>query len=107
MSNSFLKKPILFPKQSTTLEDRGNTIPIVSHANLCKINKVKILFANEKEADALSTKDCALYKFLKHLLRKVFGDEIPNEFPPLCKEDDHRIDLISGTLPPNRLPYQV
>ena len=34
-------------------------------------------------------------------------EEIPNELPPSRGEDDHRIDLIQGSNPPNRAPYRV
>ena len=36
-----------------------------------------------------------------------FSDELPNELPPVRGEDDHMIDLIPGTAPPNRPPYRV
>ena len=31
-------------------------------------------------------------------------DEIPKKVPPSHGEDDHKIDLIPGTSPPNRPP---
>ena len=36
-----------------------------------------------------------------------FTDSIPGELPPSRGEDDHRIDLIPGTTPPNKPPYRV
>ena len=36
-----------------------------------------------------------------------FSDSIPNELPPSRGEDDHRIELVPGSAPPNRLPYLV
>ena len=34
-------------------------------------------------------------------------DEIPNEIPPIRGDDDHRIELIQGSSPPNKAPYRV
>ena len=36
-----------------------------------------------------------------------FTDSIPGELPRSSGEDDHRIDLIPGTTPPNKPPYRV
>ena len=36
-----------------------------------------------------------------------FADSIPDELPPSRGVDDHRIDLIYGSAPPNRAPYRV
>ncbi|MCO5564779.1 hypothetical protein L7F22_018447 [Adiantum nelumboides] len=36
-----------------------------------------------------------------------FADEIPNDLPPSRGEDDHKIELIPGSSPPNRPPYRV
>ncbi|MCO5570274.1 hypothetical protein L7F22_023993 [Adiantum nelumboides] len=35
------------------------------------------------------------------------GNEIPKELPPSHGEDDHKIELIPGSSPPNRPPYRV
>ena len=75
------------------------------YAKLIK-SKSYLIFANEQKDDALSTKDCALHEFVKPF-KKSFGDEIPNKLPPSCGEDDHRIDLVSGTSLLNRPLYQV
>ena len=47
-----------------------------------------------------------LNEFL-HSYSSCFFDKIPNELPPSRGEDDHRIDLIQGSTPPNRAPYRV
>ena len=47
-----------------------------------------------------------LNEFL-HLYSSCFSDEIPNKFPPSRGDDDHRIELIQGSSPPNRAPYRV
>ncbi|MCO5596075.1 hypothetical protein L7F22_050133 [Adiantum nelumboides] len=36
-----------------------------------------------------------------------FADEIPNDLSPSRGEDDHKIELIPGSSPPNRPPYRV
>ena len=36
-----------------------------------------------------------------------FSDSIPDELPPSRGEDDHRIELVLGSAPPNRPPYHV
>ena len=47
-----------------------------------------------------------LNEFL-HSYSSCFFDKIPNELPPSRGEDDHRIDLIQGSTPPNTAPYRV
>ena len=42
-----------------------------------------------------------------HTYSSCFIDEIPSELPPSRGDDDHRIDLIQGSTPPNRAPYRV
>ena len=39
--------------------------------------------------------------------KDCFSDELPSKLPPVCNEDDRRIDLIPGSVPPNRPPYRV
>ena len=48
----------------------------------------------EQESFIQSFKDC-------------FSDSIPNELPPKRDDDDHRIDLIPRSSPPNRPPYRL
>ena len=46
----------------------------------------------------------------EHFLQEYvdcFSETIPMEMPPSRGEDDHRIDLVPGTTPPNRPPYRV
>ena len=47
-----------------------------------------------------------LNEFL-HSFNSCFVDKIPNKLPPSRGDDDHRIDLIQGSSPPNRAPYRV
>ena len=37
----------------------------------------------------------------------IFIDSIPYELPPFCGNDDHKIELILGSSPPNKPPYNV
>ncbi|MCO5609714.1 hypothetical protein L7F22_063946 [Adiantum nelumboides] len=37
----------------------------------------------------------------------VFIDDIPRELPPKSGDDDHMIELILGSSPPNKPPYRV
>ena len=39
--------------------------------------------------------------------KDCFSTELPDELPPMCGDDDHRIDLIPRSSPPNRAPYRV
>ncbi|MCO5605765.1 hypothetical protein L7F22_059949 [Adiantum nelumboides] len=40
-------------------------------------------------------------------VKDCFVDEIPKELPPSRGEDDHKIDVVPGSSPPNRPPYRV
>ena len=95
---------------SICTEDRGSTIPIVSHASFHKSMKSSIfayfIFAHESKDDALSVDAYDQQEFLK-TFNECFVDELPQEVPPSRGEDDHKIDLIPGTSPPNRPPYRV
>ncbi|MCO5552828.1 hypothetical protein L7F22_006345 [Adiantum nelumboides] len=50
--------------------------------------------------------DIELSKFLNRF-QDVFIDDIPQELPPKRGSDDHSIELISGSSPPNKPPYRV
>ena len=47
-----------------------------------------------------------LNSFLKHY-DDCFADSFPNELLPTKGDNDHRIQLIQGSSPPNRPPYRV
>ena len=68
-----------------------------------------LIFAN----DPISSKESknnpnehAQKEFLNKF-KDCFSSSIPNELPPSRGEDDHKIDLIPGSSPPNRPPYRV
>ncbi|MCO5587560.1 hypothetical protein L7F22_041510 [Adiantum nelumboides] len=50
--------------------------------------------------------DNDLHSFLNEHA-ELFINDIPSELPPKRKDDDHRIDLIRGSSPPNKPPYRV
>ncbi|MCO5583560.1 hypothetical protein L7F22_037471 [Adiantum nelumboides] len=91
-------------------EDRGSTIPIVSHASLQKSMKSNLfaymIFAQESKQHELSIEQKDQQEFLNSF-KDCFADEIPKELPPSRGEDDHKIELILGSSPPNRPPYRV
>ena len=65
-----------------------------------------MIFAHESKDDASSVNVHDQQEFLE-TFKEYFADEITKEVPPLRGEDDHKIDLILGTSPPNRPPYRV
>ena len=42
-----------------------------------------------------------------HTYHSCFVDKIPNKLLPIRGDDDHRIELIQGSSPPNKAPYRV
>ena len=114
---------------SMKAQHKGNTILIVTSDSAKKVIK-KSLFAymihvkdsqslhvNENPVDVAFSSQVVnnhndvndtnqLNEFL-HSYSSCFSDKIPNELPPSRGEDDHRIDLIQGSTPPNRAPYRV
>ena len=98
---------------SIKTEDRGNTIPLVSHASLQKSIKKSMfaymIFVNEpqslKESSANPDHEDQM-NFLQEY-KGCSSTELPDELPPMRGDDDHRIDLIPGSSPPNRAPYRV
>ena len=39
--------------------------------------------------------------------KDIFTDDIPNEMPPSCGPDDHSIEVLPRSSPPNKPPYRV
>ncbi|MCO5575734.1 hypothetical protein L7F22_029537 [Adiantum nelumboides] len=50
--------------------------------------------------------DLELSNFLNQF-QDVFIDDIPGELPPKRGDDDHMIELVPGSSPPNKPPYRV
>ena len=91
-------------------EDRGSTIPIVSHASLQKSIKSNLfaylIFAHDQKSGDQNVDSQDQQGFLTKY-KQCFADELPNELPPSRGDDDHKIDLVPGSSPPNRPPYRV
>ena len=98
---------------SIVTEDRGNTIPLVSHASLQKSIKKSLfaylIFVNDPVSSKESCANMDLQDQMNFLkgYKDCFSTELPDELPPMRGDDDHRIDLIPGSSPPNRAPYRV
>ncbi|MCO5586590.1 hypothetical protein L7F22_040531 [Adiantum nelumboides] len=99
-------------------QESGNTITLVhTHAfdksikssiskymifvkdSLSDVNKTQVDESGSKE-------DLELSKFLNQF-QDIFIDDIPGELPPKRGDDDHAIELIPGSSPPNKPPYRV
>ena len=64
-------------------------------------NEHSVSSINEGDQEKLE-----LSNFLKGF-QDVFIDDIPSEMPPKRGIDDHTIELIPGSSPPNKPPYRV
>ena len=89
---------------------KGETIPLVNHIAFEKstessFSSYMIFVQDLKNAnEPMSKLDENLKSFLDQHAH-CFFETIPVELPPPRGVDDHRIDLIRGTSPPNRPPY--
>ncbi|MCO5610884.1 hypothetical protein L7F22_065126 [Adiantum nelumboides] len=114
---------LIFPERLITLSHKGkdivirthkkgDTIPLVNHIAFEKSMKSSLSsymifvrdFKSEKANEPML--DASLKSFLNEHAH-CFSETIPVELPPSRGVDDHRIDLIPGTSPPNRPPYRV
>ncbi|MCO5558213.1 hypothetical protein L7F22_011792 [Adiantum nelumboides] len=99
-------------------QESGNTIPLVHTHAFDKSIKSSILvymiFVKDSLSDVNKTQvnesgskqDLNLSKFLNQF-QDVFIDDIPGELPPKRGDDDHVIELIPASSPPNKPPYRV
>ncbi|MCO5562216.1 hypothetical protein L7F22_015842 [Adiantum nelumboides] len=99
-------------------QESGNTIPLVhTHAFDKSIKSsifVYMIFVKDSLSDVNKTQvnengsqeDLELSKFLNQF-QDIFIDDIPRELPPKRGDDDHAIELIPGSSPPNKPPYRV
>ncbi|MCO5561295.1 hypothetical protein L7F22_014916 [Adiantum nelumboides] len=99
-------------------QESGNTIPLVhTHAfdkSIKSSISVYMIFVKDSLNDVNKTQvnesgskeDLELSKFLNQF-QDVFIDDIPGELPPKRGDDDHAIELIPGSSPPNKPPYRV
>ncbi|MCO5560630.1 hypothetical protein L7F22_014246 [Adiantum nelumboides] len=99
-------------------QESGNTIPLVhTHAfdkSIKSSISVFMIFVKDSLSDVNKTQvnesgskeDLELSKFLNQF-QDAFIDDIPGELPPKRGDDDHAIELILGSSPPNKPPYRV
>ncbi|MCO5546964.1 hypothetical protein L7F22_000403 [Adiantum nelumboides] len=98
------------------VNEKGHTIPLVSHDSFDKAMKSSIFAymifvkypprnSNDVSPNG-SLKDNDLHSFLNEHA-ELFIDDFLSELPPKRGDDDHRIDLIPGSSPPNKPPYRV
>lgn len=101
--------------------DKGNTIPIVSHVSLQKSIKSSTFMymisvkdshsRHELSSQESNDNECvneeAKQRSFLQAYDDCFSDSIPNELPPIRGDDDHRIELVPGSTPPNRPLYRV
>ncbi|MCO5577004.1 hypothetical protein L7F22_030826 [Adiantum nelumboides] len=99
-------------------QESGNTIPLVhTHAFDKSIKSsilVYLIFVKDSLSDVNKTQvnesgskeDLELSKF-PNQFEDVFIDNIPGGLPPKRGDDDHAIELIPGSSPPNKPPYRV
>ena len=110
-------------KKTITLEHRGKThvldvklkgesVPVVSASAITSVIKnhlsAYLIFARDvKELNEsnLSVLDKDRSEFLSQF-SDCFSDSLPSQLPPE-RSEDHAIDLIPGSSPPNRPPYRV
>ena len=70
-------------------------------------NPVNVTNSSQVVNDHIVKNDTSNLNEFLHSFDSCFVDEIPNELPPSRGDDDHRIDLIQGSTPPNSAPYRV
>ncbi|MCO5606955.1 hypothetical protein L7F22_061146 [Adiantum nelumboides] len=99
-------------------QESGNAIPLVHTHPFDKSIKssisVYMVFVKDSLSDVNKTQvnesgsqeDLELSKFLNQF-QDVFINDIPEELPPKRGDDDHAIELIPGSSPPNKPPYRV
>ncbi|MCO5568041.1 hypothetical protein L7F22_021737 [Adiantum nelumboides] len=121
-SIKFSKRKISFKFEEKNMyinaKESGSTIPLVNDQTFDKSLKSYIsaymIFVkdslnaiNETQVNESGMQeDLELSNFLNQF-QDVFIDDIPGELPPRRRDDDHMIELILGSSPPNKPPYRV
>ncbi|MCO5608741.1 hypothetical protein L7F22_062956 [Adiantum nelumboides] len=121
-SIKFLERKISFKFREKDMyinaQESGSSIPLVNDQAFDKsikssifaymifvkdsLNGVDVTQVNENGMQV----DLELSNFLNQF-QDVFIDDIPRELPPKRGDDDHMIELIPGSSPPNKPPYRV
>ncbi|MCO5601871.1 hypothetical protein L7F22_055997 [Adiantum nelumboides] len=119
-SLTFPERKITFKHKGSVItlhvNEKGHTIPLVSHDSFDKAIKSSIFTymifvkdppsSNDVSSNGSLKVDNDLHSFLNEHV-ELFIDDIPSELPPKRGDDDHRIDLIPGSSPPNKPLYRV
>ncbi|MCO5577498.1 hypothetical protein L7F22_031329 [Adiantum nelumboides] len=119
-SIKFPKREVLFKHNGREItlhvNEKGHTIPLISHDSFDKAIKSFIFAYMIFIKDSPNSSDVSpngslkvdndLHSFLNEHV-ELFIDDIPNELPLKRGDDDHRIDLIPGSFPPNKPPYSA
>ncbi|MCO5568549.1 hypothetical protein L7F22_022248 [Adiantum nelumboides] len=99
-------------------QESGSTIPLVNDQAFDKSIKSSVfaymIFVKDSLNGVYETQvnesgmqvDLELSNFLNQF-QDVFIDDIPGELPPKRGDDDHTIEFIPGSSPPNKPPYRV
>ncbi|MCO5570753.1 hypothetical protein L7F22_024481 [Adiantum nelumboides] len=100
------------------LKESGSSIPLINNQAFDKSIKSSVsaymIFVKDSLNGVDETQvnkngmqvDLELSNFLNQF-QDVFIDDIPGELPPKRGDDDHMIELIPGSSPPNKPPYRV
>ncbi|MCO5555515.1 hypothetical protein L7F22_009060 [Adiantum nelumboides] len=119
-SLTFPEKKVTFKHKGRDItlhvNEKGHTIPLVSHDSFDKAMKSSIFAymifvkdsptSNDVSPNGSLKVDNDLHSFLNEHA-ELFIDDIPIELPPKRGDDDHRIDLIPGSSPLKWPPYRV
>ena len=113
--DSFKKTVTLVHRGKTHVLDvklKGESVPVISASAITSVIKnhlsACLIFARDvKESDEsnLSMLDRDRSAFLSQF-SDCFSDSLPSQLPPE-RSEDHAIDLVPGSSPPNRPPYRV
>ncbi|MCO5564442.1 hypothetical protein L7F22_018103 [Adiantum nelumboides] len=99
-------------------QEWGSSIPLVNDKAFDKSIQSSIsttmIFVKDSLSDANKTQinesgmheHLELFKFLNQF-QDVFIEDIPGELPPKQGDDDHAIEPLQGSSPPNKPPYRV
>lgn len=90
---------------------KGESVPVVSACAVSKLMKSNLsaylVFVKEQQEDSAHVSE--LDKDRRDFLLQYsdcFSESLPGEFAPK-RPEDHTIDLVPGSSPPNRPPYRV
>ncbi|MCO5546846.1 hypothetical protein L7F22_000283 [Adiantum nelumboides] len=104
-------------KVAIKVNESGQTIPMVNHVQIHKAIKSTVcaylIFAKDvsnacdDEITKVQTEEQKEHMKFLNDYKECFSETIPMEMPPSRGKDDHKIDLMPRTTPPNRPPYRV